>query len=242
MPASLELAKPAIDVGLMTNALAPNRAMLAELGLRFDHLLKVGGGVHQYRYACGRSVVKLNSCRARLAPGPTGYSALRLASDVDAPRELRSPDGIRVLAVPRGHEGVVGVEVTWRTADPAAAERFLVGGLGATAHGSRFRIGESWLVIEHDPQQPHTGGRDAPGLRYLTVQVRDLEAEHRRILGLGFEQGAAPVRLGDTAYISFVRDADGNWIELSQRASLTGPLPDVPPERHRKAPLEPSTG
>jgi hypothetical protein len=30
--------------------------------------------------------------------------------------------------------------------------------------------------------------------------------------------------LGSTARISFVRDPDGNWIEISQRASLTGTL------------------
>ena len=34
----------------------------------------------------------------------------------------------------------------------------------------------------------------------------------------------APVRLGDVAYISFVRDPDGNWIEISQRKSITGSL------------------
>jgi lactoylglutathione lyase len=34
----------------------------------------------------------------------------------------------------------------------------------------------------------------------------------------------APVTLGTTARISFIRDPDGNWIELSQRASLTGSL------------------
>ena len=38
-------------------------------------------------------------------------------------------------------------------------------------------------------------------------------------------EGTVPaVTLGKTARISFVRDPDGNWIELSQRASLTGPL------------------
>jgi hypothetical protein len=30
--------------------------------------------------------------------------------------------------------------------------------------------------------------------------------------------------LGDVAYISFVRDPDGNWIEISQRKSITGSL------------------
>jgi lactoylglutathione lyase len=38
-------------------------------------------------------------------------------------------------------------------------------------------------------------------------------------------EGYAPVSLGKVARISFVRDPDGNWIELSQRASLTGNLP-----------------
>ena len=36
----------------------------------------------------------------------------------------------------------------------------------------------------------------------------------------------SPVRLGDVAAISFVRDPDGVWLEISQRASLTGDLPD----------------
>jgi lactoylglutathione lyase len=30
--------------------------------------------------------------------------------------------------------------------------------------------------------------------------------------------------LGEVARISFVLDPDGNWIEMSQRASLTGPV------------------
>jgi len=35
-----------------------------------------------------------------------------------------------------------------------------------------------------------------------------------------------PFNMGKTARISFITDPDGNWIELSQRASLTGPLPN----------------
>jgi lactoylglutathione lyase len=41
----------------------------------------------------------------------------------------------------------------------------------------------------------------------------------------GGTEGRPPLTLGATARISFVRDPDGNWIEISQRASLTGPLP-----------------
>jgi hypothetical protein len=64
------------------------------------------------------------------------------------------------------------------------------------------------------------------GLRYLTVHVRDVRAEHARLLALGWTEGTAPIKLGETAYISFVLDPDGVPIEISQRASLTGPLPD----------------
>ena len=38
------------------------------------------------------------------------------------------------------------------------------------------------------------------------------------------EEALAPLTLGTTARISMVRDPDGNWIELSQRASITGSL------------------
>lgn len=65
------------------------------------------------------------------------------------------------------------------------------------------------------------------GFRYLTVQVWDARREHAHLLDTGWRELTAPVRLGDTAFISFVIDPDGTPIEISQRASLTGPLPDA---------------
>lgn len=62
------------------------------------------------------------------------------------------------------------------------------------------------------------------GYRYLTIQIRDVDAEHRAVLERGGREGRPPVTLGTVARVSFVRDPDGNWIELSQRASLTGLL------------------
>ena len=44
------------------------------------------------------------------------------------------------------------------------------------------------------------------------------------MLKRGGRQAMAPVTLGTTARISMVRDPDGNWIELSQRASIVGTL------------------
>lgn len=229
----IELAKPAIDIGLMTNQLEASQAFWGEtVGLKFDHLAKVGGGVHQHRYDCNGSVLKLNHSRKPLETAPSGYAGLRIASpNVAAPQALETPDGLAVELVPPGHDGVTGVEVLWRTADRARATWFLETALGAAPEGERFRLGTSLIALEEDPAQPETGERSRLGFRYITVQIRDLNRVHPALLELGVSEGLAPVRLGDTAYISFVRDPDGNWIEMSQRASLTGPLPDVPSGR-----------
>jgi hypothetical protein len=89
------------------------------------------------------------------------------------------------------------------------------------------RIGSSVLRLVHDPDVPAIdGGMFARGFRYLTVQVRDVRKEHAHLLAAGWTEGRAPVKLGETAFISFVRDPGGSWIEVSQRASLTGPLPE----------------
>lgn len=225
------LAKPAIDAGLMTNAFAAHEKVMTDLGLTYDHLLKLGRGVHQHRYECGQSIIKVNSHRGALTDATTGYVRLRLACDVDTPVRVTTVDGVEVVAVPHAHDGVVGIEVTWRTSRRDDAGKFLAA-LGAVGDGDRYRVGESYVAIDTVATYPPTGGLDAVGFRYLTVQVTDVESAHQHMLSLGFAQGRPPTRLGDTAYISFVRDADGNWVELSQRASLTGPLPEVPPERH----------
>jgi hypothetical protein len=44
-------------------------------------------------------------------------------------------------------------------------------------------------------------------------------------LDIGLATNAiAPLTLGTTARIAMIRDPDGNWIELSQRASIVGSL------------------
>ena len=47
---------------------------------------------------------------------------------------------------------------------------------------------------------------------------------HARTLAAGALEGLAPTTLGDVARISMILDPDGNWIELSQRASIVGTL------------------
>ena len=65
---------------------------------------------------------------------------------------------------------------------------------------------------------------DGKGYRYITFQVFKCDQEHARILKLGGREAMPPTTLGTTARISMVRDPDGNWIEISQRASITGSL------------------
>lgn len=221
------LAKPAVDCGVLTNNLDPNLSFWSEqVGLPYEELLKVGGGVHQHRLSLHGAVLKLNSARSPLAPGNTGIRALRIAAAIEEPRDLSSPDGCRVSLVPIGFDGIDATEVLLAAADVEHTARLFVDGLGAVDEGGdRFRLGESVIRLVAEPGRTPTETRNVVGYSYLTVQVFDVEAEHDRLLGLGFVEGLAPVKLGETAYISFVRFPDGDWLELSQRASLTGPLP-----------------
>ncbi|HEU4431716.1 MAG TPA: VOC family protein, partial [Myxococcota bacterium] len=117
-----------------------------------------------------------------------------------------------------------GVVVAAR--DLEAHRRFYTGALGLeeTAPGA-FRCGTSLFVVREDASARGAVARDGLGYRYTTIQVFDCDGEHAGILARGGAEGARPITLGKTARFSFVRDPDGNWIEISQRASLTGPLP-----------------
>ena len=92
-----------------------------------------------------------------------------------------------------------------------------------TDDGLGFAVGEGEIRLQAgnvalNPVQK------ALGFRCMTLQVFDVRAELQAVLAQGGAEGMAPVKLGDVAHISFIRDADGNWIELSQRKSITHSL------------------
>jgi lactoylglutathione lyase len=87
-----------------------------------------------------------------------------------------------------------------------------------------FRAGESLILLEQSPDAPADAQMQGRGWRYITFQVFKVDEEHARVLAQGGREAMAPVTLGTTARISMVRDPDGNWIELSQRASIVGSL------------------
>ncbi len=224
----MKLAKDHLDVGIYTNE---RKAMLEfwqhRVGLPYEELLPAGGGVHQHRFGMNGSVFKLNHSRDPLPPAPrSGYRELLIARpDVREPRSLGDPNSNRVTLVPPGHEDVVGIGVRLAVRDAAAFHAFYGRALELPDCGANaYRVGDSILFFEEDPSAVRTELMRAPGYRYTTIQVWDVEAEHARILERGGEEAQPPVTLGRVARISFVRDPDGNWIEISQRASLTGSL------------------
>ncbi len=221
----LKVVKPALDIGLYTNRIDEVRAFYeGDVGLRYNHLLKAGRGVHQHRVDIGTvGVLKLNDARDELGESPTGYIGIAVVGDT--PRAFTDPDGLPVEVV-GSLPNDARVRVTVASADPAAHRHWFVDGLGALVIAEDlYAIGETLLAVRHVADQPETTTMFGRGFRYLTVQVADVVAEHTRLLDMGFTSASEPIRLGDVAAISFVRDPGGNWLEISQRASLTGDLP-----------------
>ena len=225
----MRLAKNHIDLGLFTNN---TEAMLAfyrdRIGLPYEEMLPMGNGLQQHRFGMNGSVLKVNSARDPLHPqAPGGYRKLLIARDgVALPERLTDPDGNAVTLVPRGREGIAGIAVRLAVRDTAAHDRFFAEAMQMELAEKRvYRCGDSLLFVEQSDDAVETGRAQGLGFRYLTVQVWDVDAEHAGIIERGGTEGRPPVTLGATARISFVRDPDGNWIEISQRASLTGPLP-----------------
>lgn len=227
----MELAKPRVDIGLSTNDLEPMLAFWqGPAGVPFDHLLKIRRGQDQHRHDANGSVLKINHYAEPLPDTPpSGYRELILARPgLSAPVALADPEGNRVILVPPGHEGVTQAGVRLAVRDLAAHRRFYAEALGLTeeprASGAAFRAGETLLILEESPDAPVDAGMQGKGWRYITFQVFKVDEEHARILAKGGREAVAPVTLGTTARISMVRDPDGNWIEISQRASIVGSL------------------
>jgi catechol 2,3-dioxygenase-like lactoylglutathione lyase family enzyme len=227
----MELAKPRIDIGLSTNALDPMLSFWREeAGVRFDHLLKIRRGHDQHRHDANGSVVKINHHAAALPDNPlSGYSELIIAkAGLREARALVDPDGNRVRLVPSGDGGVTQIGVRLAVRDLSAHNSFYRDILGlneeASVTGTAFRAGESLIILEQTPDAPSDAQMAGPGWRYITFQVFKVDQEHARVLAAGGREAMAPITLGATARISMIRDPDGNWIELSQRASIVGSL------------------
>jgi lactoylglutathione lyase len=227
------LAKDCLDVGLFTNQLEPMLDFWGgKVGLTFDHMLPLGGGVRQHRHLHGEGVFKLNHARDPLPPGePGGYLGLLIArKGLRSPIDLEDPDGNKVRLVPDTWEGLTHWAIEVATPDAETFYRFYERQLGLPRDPSlplAVRCGRSQIIGRLCPDTalaaPHDIMRRV-GFRYTTIQVKAVDRVHKRVVDAGGCEGAPPQTLGQTARISFVRDGCGNWMELSQRASITGSL------------------
>jgi catechol 2,3-dioxygenase-like lactoylglutathione lyase family enzyme len=224
----MQLAKPRFDIGLSTNAIEPMLAFWqGEVGAPFDHLLPIRRGQDQHRHDLMGSVLKINHHEAPLpANPPSGYRELLIARvGISAARALVDPEGNRVSLVPLGEGGVTQIGVRLAVRDLAAHRRFYAETLGLPEERTGvFRAGESLILLAETPDAPADAQMAGPGWRYITLQVFKVDEEHAGVLARGGREALAPITLGTTARISMVRDPDGNWIELSQRASIVGAL------------------
>ena len=227
----MRLAKPALDIGLATADIQPMLDFwTAEVGLSIDHVLAINRSVRQHRFDADGSVVKINENPAAPAVGePSGYRELLLARPgLAGERRLHAPDGSLVRLVSPGTDGVEQLAVRLVVRDLQAHRRFYREALGLEetdwAGGTAFRAGRSLLLLEQTDDAPSDAQMTGPGWRYITFQVFRVDEDHARVLAAGGREARAPMTLGTTARISMVRDPDGNWIELSQRASIVGAL------------------
>jgi len=221
----MQLAKKQIDVGLYTNDAS---AMLdywqTKVGLPFEGMIPIGQGVQQHRHDANGSVLKLNAARDPLQPAkPCGYRELWIAStEVAEPVTLWDTDGNAIRLVLQGYSSVTGIALKLAVSSAARFHEFYgrVMQLQPAAKNA-YRCGDSLLMFEEQARVAQSSPLRAKGYRYFTIQVVDVDLEHAKLVERGAVEGMAPVTLGETARISFIRDPDGNWIELSQRASLT---------------------
>ena len=222
----MDLAKPAIDIGLFTNQLEPMCTFWQQtVGIPFTEMLPLGNGARQHRHAIGMSVFKLNHVREPMLPTlASGIRHLSIArSGVISPTPQHDPDGNTLTLVPQVAD-TPPLTIHLVVSDLAMHRQFYGQALGLPEHREgEFMGGETRLLLAEGNVSSDPAQRGI-GYRYITLQIFDVLKAHAHVLAHGGHEGAPPRKLGDVAHISFVRDPDGNWIELSQRKSIVGSL------------------
>lgn len=228
----MKLAKPHVDIGFATNNAEPCLVFWQNrIGLPFDYMQPIKRGHKQFRYDLLGSILKINRMFEPIADRPpAGYRELLIARDrIAAPEQLADPEGNRVSLVPKGTLGIQRIGIRLAVRDVVAHRRFYTQALGLVegppaGNAATFLAGDTVLIADQSPDAPADADKEGRGWRYITFQVFEIDREHAHVLAHGGREAVAPVTLGTTARISMVRDPDGNWIELSQRASITGSL------------------
>ncbi len=224
----MRLAKPHLDIGLFTPDIAAHSKFWGEtVGLRLDHQLPFDEKWVQHRYDAHNSVVKVNYYQHEMpVRPPCGYVGLTIARAGHPAWEGQHPGGQRVRLVPPGTDGVVGIGIHVRTPEPQRMMDFYLHTMEfEEAAPNVARCGDTLLFVEKGPGGERSDAFTGPNFRYLTIQIFDCDAECAAIVRRGGTLGAPPVNFGSVARYGFILDPDGNWFEISARASLTGVMP-----------------
>jgi lactoylglutathione lyase len=226
------LARPGLDFGVPTdNGLAMRAFYGDQLGLKFLEENEIIPGHDEVFYELHGGWWKLNTSVEPLEPAVTGYRSL-LVADATATetRQLTDPDGLPLTVVPPGHRGIEQVGMDVVVPDVAAQRRFLLDGCGGRPAGDDgIRVGNTVMFLHESDGPMEVTPIVRRGLTMLTFIVTDVLAAHQHLLDHGAIHG---LRASDDPGVpgrclfSFVRDPNGNWIELVQFAEGT---PLAPP-------------
>jgi catechol 2,3-dioxygenase-like lactoylglutathione lyase family enzyme len=223
----LELSRGRFDVGLLTNQ---DQRMLEfwrdELRLPVERTLHPVPGVTQHKLTMHGAVLKLNCVDSTLQTrgALSGLRTLLIADPaVQHIQHLRDPDGNLVCLVPPGWRDIDTFGIHLAVSDEALFDDFFGRILGFAAIGDRrYDVGGATLSFAWSPDvMPSAGGASA-GYGYLTLQVMDVAKAHALVCGRGAteERPASGAHTTSDSIISFIRDPDGNRIEISQRPDL----------------------
>jgi catechol 2,3-dioxygenase-like lactoylglutathione lyase family enzyme len=231
----MELENKCLDFGMFTNnPEGLHKFYEGELGLKCQGTTPMGPKFKLSRYQLNDSVLKLWHASDPLPPrAGAGYKSLTVAdSKVGSPRTVIDPDGNKLVFVPSGQNQVDQIEFQLGVSDLAAADRFYGDVLEAERIGTgRYQLGRSILTLSADPEAHQVKtealgnpldavvAMSGPGVRYITIQVRDGAAEYHRLMAKGgINPGVSLTSPGGPLLALFmIRDPDGNWVEILQR-------------------------
>jgi lactoylglutathione lyase len=225
----IALARGLLDPGLFSdNENAMRKFYEDEVGLPLIERLPHSDTYAEVFFELLPGKLKIQSFVEPLEPAVTGYSELMIArGGLDEVVVVDDPDGLRVHLVPVGHRGVTTAGYVVAVPDADAQARFLVDGMGAHESHGGLRVGDTQLFLEEAESGSPTTPPCRRGFVYLTMIVHDCAAAHARLLSAGATHSLRTLRLEDRCLFSWVRDPNGNWVEIVQYADLSGPLPDV---------------
>jgi lactoylglutathione lyase len=219
-------AKARFDVGLVTDEPSMVDFVADEVGLGKPELLRVSRTTTQHRFDRNGSVVKVNVAETLDTEERSGFTELLLATpDIDEPKQLVGPDGVAFTLVPAGWGGVDDMAIRLAVPDVERAVAHFRDALRWDVDGATVRFGPTLVLLEERADAPARVPASTRGWTYLTAQVWDCDLETAAAVAGGARVTREPHTYGEVARFSMVADAFGNHVELSQRASLTGPLP-----------------